>query len=198
MAFATDLPLPQQLHENLRFVRGLIANPRNVASVFPSSRSLARKIAEQVDPSGGDLVLELGPGTGAITAALLERGVRPEQLLLIERDPDFVESLHGRFPTVSVREGDALDIDAALGAMQRTVAAVVSGLPLLNFPDEVRRKLVDRALDRVVPGGPFVQLTFGLKPPVGESVRWDIHRVGRVYSNIPPATVWTYTRPRLY
>lgn len=194
MALSMETGLAGQLNENLHFVRGLIANPRNVASLFPSSKPLARMIAEQVDPTAKGTVLELGPGTGAVTDALLERGVRPGRLTLIEQDAAFVALLRSRFPGVRVREGDALDVDSAVRGCDEPLAAVISGLPLLNFSEDTRIRLLERSLTHLEPGQPFVQLTFGLNSPILKGARWTVRRVGRVYRNIPPATVWVYTR----
>src|SRR5690349_10261306 len=96
---------------NPQFLRGIGANPPYLATLFPPRMALARRIAAQVDPSVAGTVLELGPGTGAVTAALLERGVDADRLILVERDPDFVRLLRKRFPGLRVRLGNALDIE---------------------------------------------------------------------------------------
>jgi len=194
MATATGITLPRQWRENLQFIRGLISNPRNVSSLFPSSGALARRIAAQVDPNAGGLVLELGPGTGAVTQALLERGVPPDRLLLVESDEGFVDVLGTRFPALAVRHGNALDIDAALPDSSASVTAIVSGLPLLNFSEAVRTRLIERSLARLEPGRPFVQQSFGLWPPVSQNECWTLRSAGREYRNIPPAAVWVYTQ----
>ena len=194
MATATEFTFPRQWRENLHFIRGLIANPRNVSSLLPSSRSLARRIAAQVDPNAGGFVLELGPGTGAVTCALLERGVAPGRLLLVEHDSRFVALLEARFPGIGIRQGNALDVDAALAGVRGPLTAIVSGLPLLNFDEPVRTRLLERSLARLEPGRPFIQQSFGLWPPVAQTECWTLHNAGREYRNLPPAAVWVYTR----
>jgi phosphatidylethanolamine/phosphatidyl-N-methylethanolamine N-methyltransferase len=193
MAITTEPSTLGHLRERAHFLRGLLASPRNVASLFPSSRALAGKIAAQVDPDG--LVLELGPGTGAVTAALLARGIPADRLLLVEYDAEFVGLLRSRFAGVRVRQGNALDLDAALMDAPWKLTSVVSGLPLLNFPTAVRKRLLERALSRLEPGRPFIQLSFGVKPPITAEGNWTLRRAGRIYRNIPPATVWVYNRP---
>jgi phosphatidylethanolamine/phosphatidyl-N-methylethanolamine N-methyltransferase len=190
----TDFNFPRQWRENLEFVRGLLANPRNVSSLFPSSPALARRIATEVDPNAGGIVVELGPGTGAVTCALLARGVTPGRLLLVERDDAFVALLQSRFPGISVRHGNALDIDEVLAGEREPVTAIVSGLPLLNFPESVRTRLLERSLARLEPGRPFIQQSFGLWPPLSQNELWSVRSAGREYRNIPPAAVWVYTR----
>jgi phosphatidylethanolamine/phosphatidyl-N-methylethanolamine N-methyltransferase len=193
MATTSDFTFPRQWRENLEFIRGLLANPRDVSSVFPSSPALARRIAAEVDPNAGGIVVELGPGTGAVTCALLARGVGPGRLLLVERDAAFVALLQSRFPGIRVRQGNALDIDEALADSNEPVTAIVSGLPLLNFPESVRTRLLERSLARLEPGRPFIQQSFGPWPPVSQNERWSLRSAGREYRNIPPAGVWVYT-----
>jgi phosphatidylethanolamine/phosphatidyl-N-methylethanolamine N-methyltransferase len=193
MATTTDFTFHRQWRENLEFIRGLLANPRNVSSLFPSSPALARRIAAEVDPSANGIVVELGPGTGAVTCALLARGVTPGRLLLVERDPAFVALLQSRFPGIRVCHGNALDVDEVLTDSREAVVAIVSGLPLLNFSESVRLRLMERSLARLQPGHPFIQQSFGLWPPVSQNERWSVRSAGREYRNIPPAAVWVYT-----
>ena len=142
------------LADNLRFLRALIARPKNVGAVAPSSRGLARAIARQLDPTLPGPVLELGPGTGVITQGLLERGFAADRLTTIEYDPEFAAGIARRFPGVHVIQGDAFDLARTLGARgAEPFAGIVSGLPLLNFPMAQRRALVDGALDRLAPQG---------------------------------------------
>lgn len=171
------------------------ANPRYVASLFPSSPALAKRIAAQVDPRVDGTVLELGPGTGAVTAALLERGLDPKRLILVERDADFVRLLRKRFPGLRVRLGNALDIDHHLSDRSEQVCAIVSGLPLRNLPVAVRERLVEDCLARLMPGAPFVQVSFGWRPPVSRGKKWRVRSAGVAIRNLPPATVWVYTSP---
>jgi phosphatidylethanolamine/phosphatidyl-N-methylethanolamine N-methyltransferase len=194
MAIAAENTVHASWRENLQFLRGLVANPSGVSSVFPSSPALARAIAAQVDPSIPGTVLELGPGTGAVTRALLARGIQPSRLKLIERDDRFVDMLRKNFAGVTVEQGDALDIRGIHKELEGPLAAIVSGLPLLNFPLIVRRQLLEDALTWLPPGAPFVQLSFGMSPPVPSGVRWDVRRAGVILRNIPPARVWVYTR----
>ena len=188
------------LSDNLRFLRALIARPKSVGAVAPSSRALARAIAAQVDPAMPGPVLELGPGTGVITQALLERGIAPGRLTAIEYDPDFAANVAARFRGVHVIQGDAFDLDKTLGA--RTLgghayepfAAVISGLPLLNFPVVRRRALIDGALARLAPGAPLVQFSYGMHAPVVPPTGYSVHRTALVWGNLPPARVWVYRK----
>jgi len=195
MAVALESSPRASVRENLVFLRGLIANPIGVSSIFPSSPTLSRAIAAQIRPSLRGIVLELGPGTGAVTRALLDRGIGPARLRLVEQDMRFVKMLRNHFPGVAVEQADALNIEELRKGHDEPLAAVVCGLPLLNFPLIVRRQLLEDALTWLPPGAPFVQLSFGIGPPVPSSVRWGVRQAGLVLRNIPPARVWVYSRP---
>jgi len=179
--------------EHLNFLRGLISKPRNVGAVAPSSPALARAIASHVDPSREGPVLELGPGTGVVTEALIARGVPEGQLVAIEYDKEFAELVARRFPHVRVIQGDAFEFAHTLGELARTqFAAIVSGLPLLLHPPEKRRALIESALDHLQPGAPYVQFSYGLHAAIAPSDRYTIKRASVIWLNIPPATVWVY------
>jgi phosphatidylethanolamine/phosphatidyl-N-methylethanolamine N-methyltransferase len=178
------------------FLRGLINDPKGVSAPTPSSPALARAIAAQVDPARDGLVIELGPGTGVVTQALLDRGIPTERLLAIEQEPSFVGLMRERFPSVNVCSGDALMFEHCIPSGAR-VAAIVSGLPLLNFPISTRRSLLRRALhcqgSGQGSGGRFIQLSYSWRPPVAPDP--GINLEGRtVWRNFPPAHVWTYRR----
>ena len=183
------------LADNLRFLRALIARPKNVGAVAPSSRGLARAIARQLDPTLPGPVLELGPGTGVITQGLLERGFAADRLTTIEYDPEFAAGIARRFPGVHVIQGDAFDLARTLGARgAEPFAGIVSGLPLLNFPMAQRRALVDGALDRLAPKASLVQFSYGMNAPVTPPHGFKITCAAFVWANLPPARVWVYRK----
>ena len=110
------MPAPTEiLADNLRFLRALVTRPKNIGAIVPSSRALARAIAAQIDPVRPGPVLELGPGTGVVTEALLERGLAGERLTLVEYDAEMAACLARRFRAVEVIEGDAFDLGRTLG-----------------------------------------------------------------------------------
>jgi phosphatidylethanolamine/phosphatidyl-N-methylethanolamine N-methyltransferase len=180
---------------NLRFLRALVTRPRNVGAIAPSSKGLARAIARQIDPARTGPVLELGPGTGVITEALLERGVAPDRLTLVEYDPEMAAFLIGRFADVAVIQGDAFDLGRALaGRTEEKFSAIVSGLPLLNFPVARRRQYMEGIGWRLLPGGPFVQFSYGMQPPVAPPPGHCVTRAATIWANLPPARVWVYRK----
>ncbi|HEX3756980.1 MAG TPA: hypothetical protein VHV26_18065 [Rhizomicrobium sp.] len=175
------------------FLRGLLENPRGVSAPAPSGRILAAKIAAQIDPAVPGLIVELGPGTGAVTAALLARGIAPDRILAIEQNEVFAGFFRCRFPTVTLSHGDGFAFEDHLPAGAQ-VAAVVSGLPLLNFPAGMRQSLLRRALETQGPSATFVQLSYGWGPPVKAEIAGAALTRTAVWRNFPPAYVWTYRR----
>lgn len=179
--------------DNLRFLRALISRPKNIGAIAPSSPALARAIANQIDPQISGPVLELGPGTGVVTQALLERGIAPERLVLIEYDEELARYNAQRYPGAQVIQGDAFALEMTLGTHRRgPFAAVVSGLPLLNFPVAMRRQLIGGVLARLAPGAPLVQFSYGTNAPVKAPPGCSLSRAALVWANIPPARVWVY------
>lgn len=182
--------------DELRFWRSLVTRPRAIGAIAPSSPALARKIAAQIHPGVPGTVLELGPGTGVVTDALIARGIGVEHLIAIEADPDLAQLMRARFPGLRVVEGDAFDLDRTLPReTSGPLSAVVSGLPLLNFPPARRRALIASTLARIPAGGPFVQFSYGFTAPVPADSGVSVEEAGLVLANLPPARIWVYRRP---
>jgi phosphatidylethanolamine/phosphatidyl-N-methylethanolamine N-methyltransferase len=187
--------LRPSLADEARFFRNWFTQPALTGALSPSGRALARVMAGYVDPAAAGTVLELGPGTGPVTAALLARGVAPQRLRLIEFNADFVPLLERRFPGVTVMQGDAYAARRLVsGLLNAPLAAVVSSLPLLNRPVDERTALVADCLAMSAPGAPFVQFTYGLASPVPPGAVPGVTAAAsaRVWWNFPPARVWVY------
>ncbi|HEX4271993.1 MAG TPA: hypothetical protein VHZ32_11430 [Rhizomicrobium sp.] len=174
------------------FLLGVFKNPKGVSALTPSSSSLSRAIANEVDIERNGLIVELGPGTGPVTGALLARGIPAQRLLLIETEFQFVQVLRRLYPLLSVRRGDALRLEQYLPSSS-PIAALVSGLPLLHFPMQTRRDLIRRSLACQSSGGLFIQLSYGWRPPVAAEPGFSITKK-TVWSNFPPAHIWTYRK----
>jgi phosphatidylethanolamine/phosphatidyl-N-methylethanolamine N-methyltransferase len=187
---------PLRLDDDIRFLRSWIEKPLHVGAVMPSGRVLARTMASYVDPDGDSPVIELGPGTGPITNALIARGVAPERLVLIEYNPAFCVLLRDRYPQAKVVQGDAYALRETLWDVLKTpAAAVVSGLPLVTKPMLTRLRLMREALAALRPGSPFIQFTYSVAPPIPKSlpgVSTDASE--RIWMNLPPARVWVYRK----
>jgi phosphatidylethanolamine/phosphatidyl-N-methylethanolamine N-methyltransferase len=182
--------------DHFRFFRAWLTKPVLTGAVSPSGKALARAMARQVDPSDQRPVLELGPGTGPVTAALIERGIPPERIVALEFNPEFCGLLVERYRGLNVVEGDAYDLAASLPpGLAGPYSAVVSSLPLLTRPPDDRQKLIGDALDRLPPGGGLIQFSYGIKPPVPALAGdFTVGRTALVVMNLPPARVWVYRR----
>ncbi len=180
--------------DGLRFFRTWLQKPMLTGAVSPSGKALARAMARLVDADSRWPVLELGPGTGPVTAALIEHGVAPERIVAVEFNPEFCALLVQRFRGLNVVEGDAYDLATSLPpGLAGPYAAVISSLPLLNRPAEDRRALIDQALARVLPGCGLIQFSYGFGPPVPAAPGdFTVERTALVLANIPPARVWLY------
>lgn len=179
------------------FFLSWLANPRRVGAVAPSSDSLARLITSEITPSTGP-IMELGPGTGAFTLKLLEKGVRPEDLTLIEYGSEFATILQHRFPGVRIVWMDAGKLASMNVAEEGSMGAIVSGLPLLTMPTKKVVSIVSGALRYLRPNGAFYQFTYGPRFPVSRRIldRLGLKAtlVGRTMHNIPPAAVYRLVR----
>jgi phosphatidylethanolamine/phosphatidyl-N-methylethanolamine N-methyltransferase len=178
---------------NLRFLRALIAHPKSIGAILPSSRALGRAVARQIDPNRPGPVLELGPGTGALTCSILERGIAPDRLTLVEYDGDMAAFLARQFAGVDVIRGDAFDLTRTLGPKaQHPFCAIVSGIPLLNFPMARRRFYMEGACRLLAPGAPLIQFSYGMQAPVVPVPGFHVQQAAMVWANMPPARVWVY------
>ncbi len=167
-----------------------------MGAVVPSSKLLARTMAEYVDVESDGPVVELGPGTGAITNALIEHGVDQKRLVLVEYNPGFCALLRDRYPQAKVVQGDAYTLrDSLAGVLDARASAVVSGLPLVTKPMLTRLKLIRDAFAALAPGAPFVQFTYSVAPPIPKSLPGvSTEASERIWMNLPPARVWVYRK----
>ena len=173
------------------FVRSVCRNPIQVGSVIPSSSTLSRAIASLV-PRDSTHILEIGAGTGALTRALLERGVPPERLWAVEIDRCLADHLRHQFPRVNVLCGDARRLSELLPPRMR-VHSIVSGLPLRNMRLRDRRKIATAALALLESDGQLLQFTYGLCCPIEtRGLAITAQRLARIWNNFPPAAIWRY------
>jgi phosphatidylethanolamine/phosphatidyl-N-methylethanolamine N-methyltransferase len=179
------------------FLKRWLKDPLRIGAIAPSSRELAAAMARLVPADSQDPVIELGGGTGVITQALLEAGIAPARLIVVERDEALHDLLVKRFPEVRILLGSAADLASLLRPLGIARAcAVVSGLPLLAMRDSVRDRIVEESFALLEPGAPFIQFTYGLASPIPRrklGVQGEVK--SRVLNNLPPASVWLYHRP---
>jgi phosphatidylethanolamine/phosphatidyl-N-methylethanolamine N-methyltransferase len=193
---ARALKKPLRLDDEVRFLRSWIEKPLHMGAVMPSGRILARTMASYVDPHSTAPVVELGPGTGAITNALIEHGVDQKRLVLVEYNPAFCVLLRDRYPQATVVQGDAYALrDTLWEVLKQPASAVVSGLPLVTKPMLTRLKLIREAFTALAPAAPFVQFTYSVAPPIPKSLPGVTTEASeRIWMNLPPARVWVYRK----
>jgi phosphatidylethanolamine/phosphatidyl-N-methylethanolamine N-methyltransferase len=185
-----------RLDDEVRFIRSWIERPLTVGAVTPSGRILARTMARYVDPDSNGPVVELGPGTGPVTEALVQAGVAPSRLVLVEFNPTFCRLLRARYPDATLVQGDAYSLRRLLETLLlQPAAAVVSGLPLVTKPIKMRLRLIRDAFDLMLPGAPFVQFTYSVASPLPRRLGgFSVEASERIWMNLPPARVWVYRR----
>lgn len=183
--------------DTFTFFRVWISNPLQVAAIAPSGSALAGLMTKELSAESGP-VLELGPGTGVFTRALLARGLRECDLTLVEHDAGFANLLRLRFPAARVHRADAARLARSGLFEDRIVGGVVSGLPLLSMNPRKVMAILSGAFDLIRPGASFYQFTYGPNCPVPHRIldRLGLKatRIGRTLLNVPPASVYRISR----
>lgn len=191
--------------DEVKFIRTWAQNPLRTGAVTPSGPELARRMASFLVPRPHSKVVELGPGTGVVTGALLDRGFGHQHLNLIEYCPEFCQHLRTRHPGLEVLQGDAYDLRGTLaqpgGFLEDEADAchlldgIVSSLPLLTRPEPVRQAFLSEALDLLKPGAPLIQFSYSLAAPVKPRGREaSVFSSEWIWKNLPPARVWVYRK----
>jgi len=185
-----------RLDDEVQFIRSWLEKPLATGAVMPSGRVLARTMARYVDPKVEGPVVELGPGTGPVTEALVTRGIDPARLVLVEFNLDFCRLLRQRYPAATVVQGDAYGVRRLLeGLLKQPAAAIVSGLPLVTKPMKMRVRLLHEALAIMGSRAPFIQFTYSTLPPITKALaRVHTEASERIWMNLPPARVWVYRK----
>lgn len=172
------------------FLKELFLAPKTTGAAIPSSKYLAKAMADSICRYEKGIIVEVGPGTGVVTEALLARGVPPKQLVLIELSENLYQHCKERFPDCTVLKGDASDLQNLTANIEKPVSVIVSSLPLLNLPEEELEAIVDEFANSLNPGGCFIQFTyrwFHVLPAVLKRFK----RISKkhIWANLPPARV---------
>ena len=185
----------ERLSTHKRFIKNWADAPMTTGAIAPSSSKLAQKMASYVPLDSSLPVLEIGPGTGSVTRAILDHGVSPKNLMALEYNTEFCELIKGQFPNIRVIQGDAYALSKTL---QDTLgdapkfAAIVSSLPLLTRPIEDRAGLLQQSLTHLASGAPYIQFSYGFSAPIEKPENMSLAKSHWILRNIPPARVYVY------
>jgi phosphatidylethanolamine/phosphatidyl-N-methylethanolamine N-methyltransferase len=175
------------------FIGEMIRRPNEVGAVAPSSAATAQWMCHDLANIEGPIV-EIGPGTGSFTRAILNSGVTPDRLTLLEMGPRFCDSLRDKFPGVTVLNRPGQEIDQ-IGLTN--IGAIISGVPMLARP-ELQRGVLEPAFRTLAPGGSFTQFTYSIRTPFSQELLQDLdlqsRKLATVWGNLPPATIYRITR----
>lgn len=188
------VPRIRKRDESLLFLKQLIKNPKSLGAIAPSSPMLANFICGHVPILEDHLVVEIGAGTGRFTQGLLKGGVKPENLAILELDPDMCKFLRKNFPQINVIEGDASQLHTLLPQNWiGKVGTIISGIPMVNLSKEDQSQIVSSCFSVLNEVGRFLQFTYGpISPLPNKKLGLKKKRLGHVLFNFPPATVWCY------
>lgn len=176
------------------FFRRWLANPLQMGSIVPSSPALCKRIVAQTRATPDQIVVELGAGTGVVSRALIDGGLAPERLHVVEIVPDMAAHLRRALPGAQVIEGDARRLPQLIPAdLHGRIGTVVVGIPLVLLPLAEQRRFID-AIEAVAPGVGFILYSYCITSPLP----WKKHglrprREAWTPMNFPPASVWRYT-----
>ena len=192
------------MREQLRFFRTFVRHPFSVGAIAPSSRYLASRMVRDMGIESADTVVELGPGTGAFTAAILDCKRPDTEYLAIELDPGFAASLRERHPGIHVINGSAADLPEHLEQVGKSqTECILCGLPWASFPEELQRSIMNAVVDSLPPGGQFATFAYihaSWFPTARKFRRFLEAHFARVettrveWLNLPPAFVYRCTR----
>lgn len=180
------------------FLRAWAKDPLGIAAVAPSGPALARLITAEITPDMAP-VIELGPGTGVFTKALLGRGLKEADLILVENEADFARLLETRFPQARILRGDAARVRRHRALLNGELAgATISGLPILSMNAGQQMKIMAGCFGLMRPGGRFYQFSYSpvcpIRRPVLDRLRLKARRLSSTLRNLPPAAVYEIRR----
>lgn len=176
------------------FLRAWIRSPRSVGMVCPSGHCLARSMASLVPLKGDGLVVELGAGTGTVTRQLLDVGISPRRLVVVDQSPDMTALLRERFPDLAVLEADACRLEQLL-PREREVDCIVSSLPLLSLREDIRARIILAMCGTLREGGMLIQYTYSWRR-ANAYLTEGFQCVGsrQIWHNVPPARVFRFRK----
>ncbi len=179
------------------FLKHWAKTPLRTASLTPSSRALASIMASEISSDTGS-VLELGPGTGVFTKAVMAKGIPQANIILVELNKAFAALLKERYPQAQTLQISAADLAQIRPMHAGKIGAVLCGIGLPSLPREQVHDILDGAFNLLKPGGAFYQFTYGLWCPIPETILKPLglqaEKIGATWRNFPPASVYRIAR----
>lgn len=179
------------------FVSEYLRSPLRVGAIVPSSEQLAAAITDGLSQTNAP-VIELGPGTGVFTRALLDRGISPDQIAAIELNNNFVRRLSIECPDVTIVQGDAARVHRLTPFGANLARVLICGLPLLSMPTPCVVRVLKHSFCCLVQDGEFRLFSYSPRCPVPSRVLARLGLVAKrsttVWRNAPPATVYVIKR----
>ncbi len=178
------------------FLLRALKNPRQLGAVAPSSRHLGALLAKHAKGNDESPIVELGGGSGSLTRAMIKEGIDPRRIYVIEIEASLAEYLKTSLPQVNVIHGNAAELHKILPPeIIGQVKRIVSGLPMINIPEPVRKMILESCFEIMTPGGAYLQYTYSPRSSINaKAFQLKKKRLGTIFLNIPPATVWQYTK----
>ena len=184
---------PQPDHR-FTFLQGFLKRPKEVGSIIPSSRFLEREVVRSTVSRDARTLVELGPGTGGTTRALLRAAAAHAKLLAIEINPRFARLLRRTpDPRLVVHEGSASEIKLALAQHGLPAAdAILSGIPFSTMSRSLGLEILRSVHDALAPGGLFV--AYQVRDRVEDLARsvFGSPQVKTVMLNVPPMRIYRW------
>lgn len=182
------------IKEQWLFFQELRKHPGAIGAIFPSSKKLGKTMVEQIPKNTDGLIVELGPGTGAITK-YLQKNFPSKQIVVIERSKGMCEYLHLKFSDINIVSGDARDLHKLIEPFHRPVEAIVSSLPLRSLAKQTVTAIETAAFECLPMDGHFIQFTYELRNNSAEILpKFKLMYHKTVWCNIPPAKVDVYQK----
>jgi len=183
-----------------RFAVEFLRNPLKTGAVAASSPALINALVNQVDFERSRSIVELGPGTGVITEALVKEIKGDTHFFALELNPTFAEQTRNRCPGTTVEVGCATTLAKRLQAFGIDQCdCVVSALPWTLFDGETQDSLLGSIRESLSDTGSFVFYTYrgtGFMPAAIRLRRYlkkhfsSVQHVSTAWRNLPPAAVY--------
>lgn len=177
------------MKETLFFIKNVIKNPRQISSIVPSSKFLAKSITKNI--KNNDIIIELGPGIGIFTKEIIKKVNNKNNIFVIEMNKNFIQKLKKDFKEINIIHGNAIEI---IKNNKIDADKVISGLPLLSMNQKDIFNLIYEIFNNSKSNIELYQFTYGIKCPIKKEILNALNLkstyIQTVFRNIPPASIY--------